>query len=1177
MTQAKAFAGAMGLALGGAAVAAGVKEIITIGNDYTTTMNTLQAVTRATESQMSAAGDRAKALGNDISLPGTSASDAAAAMTELAKGGFSVQQSMDAAKGTLQLAAAAQIDAASAATIQSQALQSFGLNADYAATVSDVLANSANASSAEITDVAMGLAQSGAVANQFGMSIEDTAATLGVLANAGIQGSDAGTLLKSTLLALTDQSNPAQGAIEDLGLTVYNAQGQFVGMSELFRQLDEAAASMSPELYQAATATLFGSDAMRLAGVAAEQGQAGYDSMRTAVERQGAAAEVAAAKTKGLPGAMASAGNAAETLALGVYDLVDGPLEDLITKGAEFVTNTTPGLISGLESAGQAMAPVAGFVGDLVSAFADLPAPVQATALALGAIKISGLDDSIGATIDGWRESMSGFRADMEMQSALAGISDSDTANPFAGLTGDAEDLAGALEENAEPISELAAGLATLERRSPAVRNMAEGYRGVTARTREFANQQRAAAGQSGALTSVLRNATARAAQFGGVVGGAAVAGVRGLRSAASGAIGMLGGPWVVGLMAASFAVSAFTEKSRKMSTIQDSVTNSSKALADSQADVEKAFISSGGAMSADVSAGIGAQIDTLVNGQRDIADAALGYKDLFVSGVGDVGSFLLGDFDLSATRATDSAKRLSEEAQRVTASFDGLGMSNQQITERVSGTDSQFTELTDGLREMGPDAEGALRKVEDLRRVFETAQATASVLTPGVVDLAGAYTTLADSSGSAEDRLNALKTIMDVLSGAQIPLSEATANYNKTINEIVASTVEMADATKGLGDQLISADGSVNTLTENGGALQDSLSSIRDESARVAEQAFQTAIAQGQTLPEAMQASRDAMARNGEALGPLGDKYKLTGDQIATMAERAGLVPDTIVTAIALQGADATATQLATVATAMDAARNGGKPLDIVIKAPTGEARQNLEELGYSLNDVVGKPGVVSVTAPNEFALAQLDAVINKLISTGEITATPKLDLNTVELTVGHDQAMAILGQIDRSTASPDVNLILDKLMAGSDVTLAELRKIQESNPSPEVTLAVAEALESARVVQEAIDKAARDREARIKYTITEYKDVVENFRNSGPIPGVPVAGPVSMERPPGRATGGALVGPGTSTSDSMLMYTPGFGAWRGSTGEHVLDAGDVQAMGGQENVYRFRQMLDM
>lgn len=323
-------------ALAAATIGAGLvdqaKQVLSVGMDWTNNMNTLQAVTGATAQQLRDAGAAARQLGNDVSLPATSANDAAAAMTELAKGGFDVQQSMDAAKGSLQLAAAAQISATDAATIQSQALQAFGLNAAGASKISDTLANAANASSAEITDVAQALQQAGTVANQFGLSAEDTAAAIALLANNGIKGSDAGTLLKSSLLALTDQGNPAQGAIEELGLTVYDAQGKFVGLSKLFDELGTASRSMTNEQYQAATGVLFGSDAMRLAGVAAKDGSQSYDAMRVAIDRQGAAADVAAAKTRGLPGAWERVKNAVESLQLQGYDAVEGPITSALDK-----------------------------------------------------------------------------------------------------------------------------------------------------------------------------------------------------------------------------------------------------------------------------------------------------------------------------------------------------------------------------------------------------------------------------------------------------------------------------------------------------------------------------------------------------------------------------------------------------------------------------------------------------------------------------------------------------------------------------------------------------------------------------------------------------------------------------------------------------------------------------
>ncbi|ORJ99877.1 phage tail tape measure protein [Prescottella equi] len=524
----------------GVSLGAGVafQKVIALGNDYTNTLNTMKAVSQATAAEMAQIGERAKQLGNDASLPNTSAADAAMAMTELAKGGFTVQQSMDAAKGTLQLAAAAQIDAASAATVQSQALQAFSLDASNAAHVADVLANVSNASAGEMTDFAQGLQQAGTVANGFGVSIEDTSATLGMLANAGIQGSDAGTLLKTSLLALTDQGNPAQGAIEELGLTVYDTTGKFVGMRSLLEQLKTASGKMTEEQYQAATATLFGSDAMRLASIAAKDGLASWDAMRGAIDRQGAAAEVAAAKTQGLPGALASVQNSAETLALELYDLIDGPLESFAKGAAEKITAVTPSIIGGLETAGSA-------VGDLGSAFFGLPTPVLAAAGALVAARVTGVDALASSITGGLGSSFRGLRADMQQQQVIA-------------------------QQYGRQLGNVGAAFDVLANRVPVLGKMNDAYVAGAAPLGAYADRHRGlsrdlqdqALKSKDAFTAIDQlgrsagyAATGGLAKLGSVASGSVSAGLSGVKSMAGGLLGALGGPWVVGIGAAAAAI----------------------------------------------------------------------------------------------------------------------------------------------------------------------------------------------------------------------------------------------------------------------------------------------------------------------------------------------------------------------------------------------------------------------------------------------------------------------------------------------------------------------------------------------------------------------------------------------------------------------------------------------
>lgn len=321
----------IGAKLGGALLSGqAIRKVLTTGNELTTTLNTLQGVSGATADVMAQVSDRARELGADVTLPATSAAKAAAAMTELAKGGLSVDQAMEAAKGTLALAAAAGTDAAQAAEIQANALNTFGQNASFASKAADILAATANASSVEINDVALGLQQGGTVAAQFGIDMKDTAAAIGVLGNAGIKGSDAGTLLKSALLALANPSKKAQGALDEMGVTAFDSQGNFVGLSKIFQQLQDASKKLTPEMYAQDAAMAFGSDAARLAGVAAREGAAGFDAMVASVDKNGAALDVANANMQGLPGAWEKLQNSLEELALTVYDLIKGPLQSLV-------------------------------------------------------------------------------------------------------------------------------------------------------------------------------------------------------------------------------------------------------------------------------------------------------------------------------------------------------------------------------------------------------------------------------------------------------------------------------------------------------------------------------------------------------------------------------------------------------------------------------------------------------------------------------------------------------------------------------------------------------------------------------------------------------------------------------------------------------------------------------
>jgi TP901 family phage tail tape measure protein len=914
LTPAIAAAGAigasMGLALGGAAAFA---KVIEIGNEFTTNLNTMKAVAQATATEMEAVSERAKQLGNDITLPGTSANDAAAAMTELAKGGFSVRQSMDAAKGSLQLAAAAQVDAAEAARIQSSALQAFGLQASEAGRVADVLANTSNASAAEISEVAYALQSGGAVAHQFGLTVEDTAAAVGMLANSGIRGSDAGTLLKSALLALTDQGKPAQEAIRELGLTVYDSQGNFIGLRSLIEQLDVAAGQMTPEMYQAATATLFGSDAMRLAAIAADKGVVGFDNMHRAMSRQGSAADVAAAKMQGLPGAMQMAANAAENLALEVYDLIKGPMEQFAKGAAQGITSATPVIVEGLQNTADAAITVGQAIGPVIGVIADLPAPVLAAAAAFAIFKTT----VVGAWLTSAVAGMQRFGA-----ASVAVATASNRVVQVAGV-------------GATQLGRFGSAVNQLGTHAPVINRMQTSFLNAAAGANTFARTQ-----------------------------GTIAAGATGVRAAAGGLVSLLGGPWVVAVIAAGAALFQLWSEMKKGEEHAKSVRNALRELGQTQSELSEIFSLNEGVFNDQAIQNVTQQIGIMKQSLEDAASFRPG--------------FLEKGFQLPWASNADDKEWLADRWEGAKKIIDDLKMSDEQLAATLGDTAS-FDTLSAKLQGMGVDGRFALSELQTLRDGIVQTQTVARNTTPGFATLSQAVKTLSDESASAADRIDAMKTALDVLSGKPIAAQDALAQYNQQVRDTAAATTEAWDAAKGWGDALIQQNGQVNTTSENGGRLYDELMKIRDATVTAAE----AGVDMGPVL-----------AQNQASFADLARATGLTVDQVANMAAQLGYLPRDIEILAQLRGADSVEQQLTVIQGLL---RNNANGVEIPVEALTDEAKTRLQEAGGLIEQVNGKPGIIKVSAPN---LAAVLTELQKLINTNLPDKTQKVNLEYQDAT---------------------------------------------------------------------------------------------------------------------------------------------------------------------------------
>ncbi|MGH8867818.1 MAG: phage tail tape measure protein, partial [Actinomycetes bacterium] len=319
----------------GAAVGIGLvgASVIKAGVDYEKSLNTFQAVSKATRKEMDAVRTKAKALGSDMDLPATSAADAALAMTELAKGNLSVKASMAASKGVLALSAAGQLEVADAATITADALNAFRLKGNKATHVADLLANSANASTGEVSDMAQALQMSSAVYSKAGLKIEDLTTGISLMANAGIKGSDAGTSMKTALLKLQNPSSEAAATMKELGIDIYDAQGNMKPFRAIIDEVSSSTKGLTQKQKDQKLATIFGSDAIRAANTVLANGTDAYDKMRRKVVDGSGALKVAKARTKGVGGAWEALKSQVETAQIEIFEKI-APLVDKLLRGA---------------------------------------------------------------------------------------------------------------------------------------------------------------------------------------------------------------------------------------------------------------------------------------------------------------------------------------------------------------------------------------------------------------------------------------------------------------------------------------------------------------------------------------------------------------------------------------------------------------------------------------------------------------------------------------------------------------------------------------------------------------------------------------------------------------------------------------------------------------------------
>lgn len=390
-------------------IVAGFGAAIKTGLTFDAQMRQTASIAGLTADDLTTAGgayeqlrEQAIQLGADSIFGAT---DVATAQEMMASAGFEVVEIIGAIPGVMDLAAVSGKNMALASEAVATAMNQFGFEASDATHIADVFARAAADTNAETTDMAEALKYAGNVLGPMGISFEETAAAIGIMSNAGVKGSQAGTALRGAFTRLANPTKQVTLAMEDLGWSAYDAEGNMKPLNQMIPELQESLKGLTNEQRDQYLASIFGTNALSgmLALVNAAPGE--LSGLTHSLENSaGAAQQMADVINSGANGAIEELMGAVETLSIELFDalapslitIVEGitgaveafsALDDetklAIVQGALFVAAAGP-IVSVLGRVTTGTGKVVTGVGDMIKLFGKLTTPKTLTELGTG-------------------------------------------------------------------------------------------------------------------------------------------------------------------------------------------------------------------------------------------------------------------------------------------------------------------------------------------------------------------------------------------------------------------------------------------------------------------------------------------------------------------------------------------------------------------------------------------------------------------------------------------------------------------------------------------------------------------------------------------------------------------------------------------------------------------------
>lgn len=340
---AKATAAALA-ATGTAAVALG-GYAVSVGKDFEAQMSTVQSISGATGEEFEALKAKAKEMGSTTSF---SATEAGQAMEYMAMAGWKSEDMISGIGGIMNLAAASGEDLALTSDIVTDALTAFGLSAKDSGHFADVLAAASSNANTNVAMLGESFQYAAPVAGALGISAEDTSVALGLMANAGIKASNAGTALRTGLTNLAKPTKQMQTYMDRYNIAMVKNEDGSINLRDTMIDLRAKMSGLSESEQAAAAAAIFGKNSMAGWLAIVNSSEQDFEKLTGAIDDcNGKAAEMAAIKLDNLEGDITLLKSAAEGFGISLYENMQGPLREWVTFGKDQIGILQEALDSG--------------------------------------------------------------------------------------------------------------------------------------------------------------------------------------------------------------------------------------------------------------------------------------------------------------------------------------------------------------------------------------------------------------------------------------------------------------------------------------------------------------------------------------------------------------------------------------------------------------------------------------------------------------------------------------------------------------------------------------------------------------------------------------------------------------------------------------------------------------